>query len=76
MHNREDIDEQGDAIDEGEGTEARLEGLLLLEDEGVEEHVEGAGHDARQHGGHEPGGNCQGINFSLMIRPDKFGLLG
>lgn len=64
MHNREDVDQERDAIDEGEGAEARLEGLLLLEDEGVEEHVEGAGHDAGQHGRHEPRGNCRNAVMS------------
>lgn len=58
MHNREDVDEQSDTVDEGEGTEARLEGLLLLEDEGVEEHVQGTRHDAGEHGGDEPRGHC------------------
>lgn len=58
MHNREDIDEQRDAVDEGKGAETRLKRLLLLEDEGAEDHVQGAGHDAREHGGHKPGGNC------------------
>lgn len=58
VHNREDVDEQSDAVDEGKGAEARFKGLLLLEDEGVEEGVEGARHDAGEHGGHEPGGNC------------------
>lgn len=58
VHDGEDVDEEGDAVDEWEGAEAGFQGLLLLEDKGVEEHVESARHDARQYGGHEPGGHC------------------
>ena len=58
MHDREDVDEQGAAVDEGQNAEARLQGLLLLEDELVEHHVQSTRHDAGQHGRHEPGSHC------------------
>lgn len=62
MHDREDVDEQGDAVDEGQDAEAGLQGLLLLEDELVEQHVQSTRHDAGQHGGHEPGCHCAAPN--------------
>lgn len=54
MDDREDVDEEGEAVDEGEGLESGFQGLLLLQDEVVEEEVDGARHDAGEDGGNEP----------------------
>lgn len=54
MHNGEDVDEKCKAVDEGESTEAGFQGLVLLENEVVEDEVNGARDDPRQHRGHNP----------------------
>lgn len=54
MHNGEDVDEKREAVDEGEGTEAGFQGLVLLEDEVVEDEVNDARDYPRQHRGYNP----------------------
>ena len=67
MYDGEDVNEEGDAVDKGKGTEAWLEGLILLEDDVVKDHVKGTRHEARQHGGHEPGGHWTMKKKNRMI---------
>lgn len=54
MDDGEHVDEKGEAVDEGESLETGFQGLLLLQDEVVEEEVDDAGHDAGENRRNEP----------------------
>ena len=59
MDNREDINKNGDAIEEGQGTQAWHQGVGPEKNEMANQLEEDHGHQTRKYGRDEPGPHCK-----------------
>ena len=57
MDDGEDVDEDGDGVEEGQGEQAVGQRLLTVDDVVADEEVDGEGDDAGEKWADEPGGN-------------------
>ncbi len=57
MDDGEDVDEDGDGVEEGQGEQAMGEGLLTVDNVVADEEVDGEGDDAGEERADEPGGD-------------------